>query len=159
MPEETKDSPKADAPEEVLAEWRVHLLREKPGKSAVLGVMCAFVVVLIHLVFGQRVVFTLLAVAILFGSLCDWLLPVKYRLTTRGASYNNIVFRKRIAWEEVRSVYVSGLGLKLSPFSRRTRLDAFRGLVLRFAGNRDEVAGNREDVIRIVKERATKRRQ
>jgi len=85
-------------------------------------------------------------------TLCDWLLPVKYRLTTRGASYNNVVFRKRIAWEEVRSVYVAESGLKLSPFSRRTRLDAFRGLVLRFAGNR-------EAVIRIVKERATKRQR
>jgi len=152
MSEEAKDSRETGAPEEVLAEWRVHLLREQPGKSAVLGVMCAAVVVLIYFVFGQRVVFTLLAVAILFGSLCDWLLPVKYRLTTRGASYNNVVFRKRIAWEEVRSVYVAESGLKLSPFSRRTRLDAFRGLVLRFAGNR-------EAVIRIVKERATKRQR
>ncbi len=139
-----------DAAEEVLAEWRVHLLRQQPGKSIVLCIICALSLVLIHFVFSQRVGFTLLGAVILFGSLSDWFLPITYRLTTRGASYNNVVFRKRIAWKEVRSTYVSDFGLKLSPYSRRTRLDAFRGLVLRFAGNRVEV-------IRIVKERVAKR--
>jgi hypothetical protein len=151
MAEDMKQSG-ASGPDELLAEWRVHLLAEKPGRSVVLCVFCALVLVLIHFLFGQRVGFTILAAAILFGSLSDWFLPVKYRLTTRGASYSNLVFRKRMAWEEVRSCYVSSFGLKLSPFSRRTRLDAFRGFMLRFAGNRDEV-------IRIVKERTTHRQQ
>jgi len=138
-------------PEEVLAEWRVHLLRKHPGRSILLVTVCILAVAFLHLVFGQRLGFTVLAALILLGSFLDWLLPIKYRLTTRGASYNNIFLKKRIAWEEIRSCYVSGFGLKLSPFSRRTRLDAFRGFVLRFAGNRDEV-------IRIVKQRATNRR-
>jgi len=150
--EQPKESPPTDDPEQLLAEWRVHLLTERPGKSAALCVICVLFVVLIHFVFNQQVVFTILAAAILFGSLTDWFLPIKYRLTTHGASYNNVLFRKRMAWEEVRGCYVSSFGLKLSPFSRRTRLDAFRGFVLRFAGNRDEV-------VRIVKERATKRQQ
>jgi len=140
-----------NVPEEVLAEWRVHLLRAHPGKSILLVTVCILAVALLHFVFGQRIGFTVLAAVILLGSFLDWLLPIKYRLTTRGAYYNNAFLRKRIAWEEVRSCYVSGFGLKLSPFSRRTRLDAFRGFVLRFAGNRDEV-------IRIVKQRATNRR-
>jgi hypothetical protein len=151
MAEDKKES-SAGGPDELLAEWRVHLLAEQPGRSAVLCVLCALVLVLVHFLFHQRVGFTILAAAILFGSLSDWFLPLKYRLTTRGASYTNLLFRKRMAWEEVRSCYVSGFGLKLSPFSRRTRLDAFRGFVLRFAGNRDEV-------VRIVKERATNRQR
>jgi hypothetical protein len=139
-------------PDELLTEWRVHLLVEQPGKSVALCAFCVLAVVLIHFLFRQRVGFTVLAAAILLGSLSDWFLPVKYRLTTAGASYTNLVFRKRMAWEEVRSCYVSSSALKLSPFSRRTRLDAFRGVVLRFAGNRDEV-------IRIVQERATHRQR
>jgi len=149
---ETAERDSADnLSEEVLAEWRVHSPVEKPVKSLFLIGICAVAVVLLHFVFGQRIGFTVLAAVILLGSFLDWLLPIKYRLTTRGAYYNNAFLRKRIAWEEVRSCYVSGFGLKLSPFSRRTRLDAFRGFVLRFAGNRDEV-------IRIVKQRATNRR-
>jgi hypothetical protein len=151
MADDTKETG-AGSPDELLLEWRVHLLVEQPGKSVALCVLCGFVLVLIHFLFGQRVGFTILAAAILLGSLSDWFLPLKYRLTTRGASYSNLVFGKRMAWEEVRSCYVSSFGLKLSPFSRRTRLDAFRGFVLRFAGNRDEV-------IRIVKERATNRQR
>lgn len=152
MAEEPKEGQAADAPEEVLAEWRVHLAAENPRKSAALAAVCVGALALIHFAFGQRPWLTGLATLILLGSLADWLLPVKYRLTTRGASYSNLVLRKRMAWEEIRRVYVADSALKLSPFSRRTRLEAFRGLVLRFGGNRDEV-------VRIVKERATHRQR
>jgi len=128
------------------------MLTQRRDKSAVLIIICLLFLVLVHFVFVQRYLLTVLGAVILFGSLSDWFLPVRYRLTTHAASYKNGVFKKRIAWEEVRSCWMSDFGLKLSPFSHRTRLDAFRGLILRFADNRDEVH-------RIVKERATHRQQ
>jgi hypothetical protein len=161
--EATSDAPAADGArpdaaedERVLAEWRLHLFSMNPGKSVAAAVVCAAALVLVHFAFASPWL-TVLGGLILVGSLADWLFPITYRLTTRGAGYTNFVFRKRIAWDDVRSTYLADFGVKLSPFSRRTRLDAFRGVVVRFSGGREGVPGNREDVIRIVKERATKR--
>ena len=142
--------------ERLLAEWRLHLFGMNPARSIAAAVVCAGALVLIQLAF-ENPWLTILGGLILIGSLADWLFPITYRLTTRGAGYTNFVFRKRIAWEDVRSTYVADFGVKLSPFSRRTRLDAFRGVVLRFSGDQEGVPGNRDEVTRIVKERATKR--
>ena len=155
--EEAQETPPAEEPEQVLAEWRVHLFARDVRKSVVATVVCVAALVLVHYVFISPWL-TVLGGLILFGSLGDLFLPITYRLTTRGASYNNVVFRRRMAWGDVRACYVADFGVKLSPFSRPTRLEAFRGIVLRFSGLDEAVPGNREQVTRIVKERATNRR-
>jgi hypothetical protein len=162
MPE--NDDKSTDAPaepeaqagdeEQLLAEWRVHLMLGNARKSAAVVAACVLALVLAYVAFG--IWLTILGALMLFGSLSDWFLPVTYRLTTRGASYTNFVFRRRIAWDDVRSTYASDFGVKLSPFSRPTRLDRFRGIILRFAAG--EGPGGRDEVIRIVKARAARRR-
>ncbi len=138
-----------DSAERIVAEWRVHLLPENPGKSAAVILMLAVALVLIHLAFRSPWL-TILAALILVGSLSDWLFPITYRLTTRSASYKNVVFRKRIAWDNVRRVYVSDFGVKLSPFASRSRLEPFRALILRFGRGDADAAGDRGAVMRIV---------
>jgi len=154
--DKTEAAPAAEE-EQLLAEWRVHLFMRDVRKSVVATAACVLALALVSLAFGSAW-FTVLGALILFGSLADLFLPITYRLTTRGAFYNNVVFRKRMAWGDVRGTYVSDFGVKLSPFSRPTRREAFRGIVLRFSSLDERVPGNREQVIRIVKERATKRR-
>jgi len=143
--------------EEVLAEWRVHLLLKNPNRSAAAILMLAIALVLIYLAFRSPWL-TILGGIILVGSLSDWFFPIRYRLTTDAASYKNLVFRKRIAWDDVRSVYLSDFGMKLSPFAGRSRLEPFRALIIRFggAGSGDgaEAPGSRSMVIRTVNERA-----
>jgi len=138
-----------DSAEETLAEWRVHLLPENPKKSAAVILMLAVALVLIHLAFRSPWL-TMLGALILAGSLSDWLFPIAYRLTTRSASYKNVVFRKRIAWDNVRRVYVSDFGVKLSPFASRSRLEPFRALIVRFGGDGADAPGSRTTVMRIV---------
>jgi len=141
--------------EQLLVEWSVHLMRGNARRTA--GAIAACVVALVLVYFAFRSPWlTILGGLIFFGSLSDWFLPVTYRLTTRGASYSNFVFRRRIAWDDVRSTYRADFGVKLSPFSQPTRLDRFRGVIVRFAAG--DGPGGRDEVIRIVKERAARRR-
>ncbi|MBN1917586.1 MAG: hypothetical protein JW889_06725 [Verrucomicrobia bacterium] len=152
------EAPSADdAEERVLAEWRIHLFMRDVRKSIIATVGCTAVLVLLS--FSLRsALLTILGAFILFGSLSDLYLPITFRLTTRGAFYDNVIFRKRMVWDDVRAAYISGIGVKLSPFSAPTRREAFRGILLRFSGLDAAVPGNRDQVVQIVKERATKRR-
>ena len=139
--------------EKTLVEWRVHLLPENPKKSAAVILILAVALVLVQLAFHSAWLTTLGAL-ILVGSLSDWLFPITYRLTSGAASYKNVVFRKRIAWDNVRSVYLSDFGVKLSPFASRSRLEPFRALILRFGDDGAGAAGSRGTVMRIVNEHA-----
>lgn len=44
-----------------------------------------------------------------------------------------------IKWENVKRCYVDDLGVKLSPLDRASRIEAFRGVYLRFGDNQDAV--------------------
>jgi hypothetical protein len=64
---------------------------------------------------------------------------VRYRLSESGIEAAGLVFRRRMKWGEVRRVVRDDLGVKLSPLSRHSRLEAYRGIYLWFGGNEGEV--------------------
>lgn len=78
------------------------------------------------------------AVALLL-SLADFLFPVRYVVTAEGASSRALVKGAEIKWADVKRCYVDEFGVKLTPLDRVSRLEAFRGVYLRFGGNEDEV--------------------
>jgi len=76
---------------------------------------------------------------VLFGAISEFLLPITYTITEQGASASSLFARRSIRWKDVRHVYLDSLGVKLSPVSRESRLEAFRGVYLRFDRNQDKV--------------------
>ncbi len=118
--------------------WKVHLARRRPKVTA--GVV---VIILVAAVFAR---WTLQAAAyfwltLLFAGLglMDFFLPVTYELTPEGAREICLFPRKFIRWQDVKRVLADAEGIKLSPFATETRLEAFRGIYLRFEDNQDEV--------------------
>jgi hypothetical protein len=81
----------------------------------------------------------LLAAALLGLSLASYFVPTRYELDEAGVRSRFAGHSRRMRWDEVRRVSVAKGGVHLSPFERPSRLDSFRGILLRFAGNRDEV--------------------
>ena len=118
-------------------EWTVHLARRNPRKTAALvmvalGALAAW--------WGFRsIVAGILSLVLLLGSVSDYLFPVRYRLSEEGIAAAGPLFRRRMKWGEVRRVVRDELGVKLSPLPRPSRLEAYRGIYLWFAGNGDEV--------------------
>jgi hypothetical protein len=81
-----------------------------------------------------------LAVAtIMLASTADFIFPVKFRVDADGVECSTVFKRTTIQWSQVRRCYLDDEGVKLSPLAQASRLEAFRGVYLRFNNNRDEV--------------------
>ena len=125
--------------ERELLRWSRHRLRDAPERIwlVALGYGAAFA--LWRWVFPHPLALFLPVVA-LTSALAEYLFPVDYRLTDRGAYLSCGPFQKLfLAWEDVKRATCGTEGVYLSPLARPSRLDRFRGIALRFEGNRDAV--------------------
>ena len=130
------------AEEEVVLSWKVHLVREEPRKLVVVILATVAVSVLAYgwmrnmpsgFVYGIAMGFAML------GSFSDFLFPITFTLTQTGATAAGKLGKRTIAWTSVKKYYLDDYGIKLSPFRMKSRLEAYRGVYLRFGKNREEV--------------------
>lgn len=113
--------------------WRVHRLREEPRGLRLVAGAYAVAIAVWWLVFPQPLALFLPLVA-LTSALAEYLFPITYRLTTRGAyADNGPTSRLFLAWKDVRRATHGDEGVFLSPFARPSRLDGVRGIRLRFS--------------------------
>ncbi len=84
-------------------------------------------------------VFALLGALIVFVSTAELFLPVKYRLDKTEARQQVGFSVTAIKWTDVKRIVRVDDGVRLSPFDAPNRLDAFRGVFLRYASNEDDV--------------------
>lgn len=82
---------------------------------------------------------TFLSVVVMLVSLSSFLFPVTFTLDQESVTMKSAFSTKRRKWEEFKSFWVDNHGVLLSPFERRSRLESFRGLYIRFSDNKDEV--------------------
>lgn len=119
--------------------WRIHRLRQEPHRLGLVAAAYGAALLLWTLVFPHPLTLFLPLVA-LTSAMAEYLFPVTYRLTTRGAYAGCFLSRLFLPWPEVRRATYGADGVHLSPFTRPTRLDGFRGVRLAFApGNADAV--------------------
>lgn len=76
---------------------------------------------------------------VIVASTAEMFVPLKYKLDERGASVRCGISVTALEWSAVKRVVELSDGVCLSPLPKSSRLDAFRGVHLRFAGNEDEV--------------------
>ena len=130
---------------ETILRWTVHLAPEHPLK-----LLCTLGVLASACVAAYWAIGPLGAVAVavaLVGSLADFLFPVTYEITPERAACRMLFKRGEIEWRNVRKCFLDAGGIKLSPLDRQSRLEAFRGVYLRFNGNREQVI----DAVRAVR--------
>ena len=108
--------------------WQIHRLREQPARSILAGVflLCFFVFAL----YAFGLLLTVVALAVFATALNTWYLPVRYTLDHRGVTVDKRVFSHTYPWALFRRWFRTSNGVVLSPFSRRTFLDTFRGVHL-----------------------------
>jgi hypothetical protein len=123
--------------EPVLA-WKVHLLRDDPMKVLLITPF-ALVSLLICFVIFHSLLFSAVVLFLFASALAEYLFPVRYEITERGASARTLLGRTEIAWDRVKKFYLDDRGIKLSPLLTPGRLEAYRGVYLRFGDREDEV--------------------
>ncbi|MBN2537955.1 hypothetical protein JXB37_06760 [candidate division WOR-3 bacterium] len=109
-------------------EWRVHRARETPGRTVVALVLVAAFLVFSFRFFGPLL--GLVALAVLAAALHSYFLPISYRFDTEGIHVDKRAFRYSYEWGQFRRWFRTTGGVVVSPFSRRTFLDNFRGVHL-----------------------------
>jgi hypothetical protein len=123
---------------EVL-EWTCHKAKRRPmitlGVTALILLFGTFV----YFMTDHSRMFTALALVVLFLSLARFYLPIRYRLTEKGIAIKSLTQALTREWKVFRTCYPDKNGILLSPFTRPTRLENFRGLFLLFEDNAEEV--------------------
>lgn len=136
----------ASCEEETVKEWRVHRLRDNPQLVPLVALAYAVAFALWRLLFPHPLAL-FLPIFALTGALAEFLFPVTYKLTTKGAHKKCWTTQLFIAWDDVKRAGQGQDGVFLSPLSRPSRLDDFRGVRLRFGGeNPDEICQTVRDL-------------
>jgi hypothetical protein len=141
--------------EVVLLDYTVHLMRRRPA-GALLVAIAVLAVACVGQFLLRSTLLALVGVAVLLGSTAEFVLPIRYTLTTEKATAACGPTRLAIEWSRVRRVARAGEAIHLSPFAAPNRLDAFRGITLRSA--RDGQPGELEQLLRIARECAPEAR-
>lgn len=122
---------------EIVMSWNVHLARQYPMKMLTLAGLTVFVSAAAYWWVGSLAVLVV-AVAMIAG-FADFVFPVNYILTQDSALCRTKFKQSEIKWKNVQHCYLDDMGVKLSPLDRQSRLEAFRGVYLRFADNENDV--------------------
>jgi hypothetical protein len=85
------------------------------------------------------VAWAVFSAAVLVLTLARYFFPTEYTLDETGVRARFLGIERARSWAEIRALYAHRDGVHLSPFGSPTALDPFRGIFLRFAGNRDDV--------------------
>lgn len=130
-----------------IVEWEVHPGRQHPRKRWVACVVAGLAGA-IGLIIFQSPILGALGVLLILGSVTEVFFGLRYRLDDEGAGVRCGASLTLVTWDAVKSVVVSEEGVKLSPLEKSSRLNAFRGVFLRFANNRDEVLAMIQERVR-----------
>jgi len=109
-------------------EWRVFRAKETPVRTAIAGVFIAAFLGFTFWYFG--VLLAIVALLALFVALHTYFLPVRYVLDGEGITVDKRIFSHTYPWDQFRRWFRTTGGVVVSPFSRRTFLDNFRGVHL-----------------------------
>ena len=136
--QEIELGPAKAASAEPILTWKVHILRESPGKLLLIGPVVLGSLLVSYTIF-QSLLFVAVAASLFVSALAEALFPIRFEISERGASSRTPLGRTYIEWDRVKKYYLDDRGIKLSPLDRPGRLEAYRGVYLRFGRNRDEV--------------------
>src|SRR6185436_8912356 len=112
--------------------------RERPLAAAVIVGAAIVLGVLVERGTGDLVLGVATPLFVLV-SLSSFLFPTAYRLTEDLVEVRSLGVARVRPWTEMRRMTVDRTGVFLSPFEKRSWLEAYRGVRLLFGGNRDQV--------------------
>jgi len=123
--------------------WVSLPIQDSPWKTLLLLVVVTATAVGVYLNTASEA-WALFSVFILMVAVHDYVLPTTYRFTDDRVSSRILFLRRSKSWSGLRSYWVDANGVLLSPFPKRSLLEAHRGLYIRFAG------ADREAVVAFV---------
>lgn len=134
----TDSKPTVAEPDNLLLRWESHPAKARMQTALAVAAFLVLLVVIVYLL-TYSPLFTVAAALILWGSLSQFYLKTTFEFTERFIRVKYLINKIEKDWTQYRTYYEDKNGVLLSPFVRSSRLENFRGIYIRFAGNRDEV--------------------
>uniref|UniRef100_A0A7C3IMM1 PH domain-containing protein n=1 Tax=candidate division WOR-3 bacterium TaxID=2052148 RepID=A0A7C3IMM1_UNCW3 len=113
--------------------WQVHRAREQPAKTVLVSSFILLFLLFTLFSFGPALM--LVALIVLSVATHTYFLPITYRLNARGITIDKKIFSYTYEWSRFRRFFCTSGGVVLSPFSKKTFLDNFRGVHLLLPDN------------------------
>lgn len=136
-----------DTAEKPILAWRTHPLRREPKRLPVLLLTFALGASCVWMMFGAAPP-VLAALVLMTLAISEYLFPTRYRIDETGATAEGGAGKLKIQWKETRRIVSLQNGILLSPLSAPSRLDSFRGILLRCAP--DGEPGSRAEILALA---------
>ena len=121
-----------------MLSWRYHpAAKDKAKTSLVASVILAFGFFVLW--YSQSVIFAFLAALILTASLGVFFFPTRYTLAEEGLTVEFLGTKQFKKWGSFVRAEPEKNGIFLSPFARKGFLEHYRGIFVRYDGNKEEV--------------------
>jgi hypothetical protein len=118
--------------------WNVRPSDKEPTKKW--GVLAAAVIAFaLGLLLFKNVWFGFIGFIAILSATAEFWLGISYKIDPRAASSRCGLSLTSLEWSEVKRATATPEGIKLSPLGTTGRLEAFRGVFLRYGANRDKV--------------------
>lgn len=118
--------------------WISHPAKEEPRRNWIVVFFLLLTVAALWIA-TRSGYWVALGVIFLLVAIRQWFIPTTYRLDEIGAEIRFLFYRRQKNWADIKRLSSDRKGVLLSPFPFPSRLESFRGLYLRFSGNRAEV--------------------
>ncbi|MCZ6445794.1 MAG: PH domain-containing protein [Planctomycetota bacterium] len=118
--------------------WHAHPAGERIGAAVGAVVVVIAVTGAIYLAF-QSIAWSLLALVVLIATLNRFFFPSRFSIDPDGITARYLLRTQRYRWKDLRRFVVDKRGGYLSTRSRRSWLDAYRGLHVLFGEHRTSV--------------------
>lgn len=121
-----------------MLSWRYHPAAKTKAKTALAcAVILAFGVFVWW--YSQSAIFAFLAGLILTASLGVFFFPTRYTLAEDGITVEFLGTKQVKKWSGFARAEPEKNGIFLSPFARKSFLEHYRGVFVRYDGNKEEV--------------------
>ena len=138
-------------PSEPLS-WRYNPWKEQPVKTVLVFVInCAVLLVVYYSYYGDAALrlFLLVTALVMFGMTLPLLVPITYKLDSKGVTVYFLGVPSFRSWPHYRNIYVHNNGIFLTSMKRPSRLDPFRGHFLLYGyGNREQIVSHAKRFIK-----------
>lgn len=124
--------------------WTVDLGKDNPKRYAVLVAACVAGLIGLNL-FNSLLLGVVGFAAIVLG-VSEVFFPLKYRIDEKGISVRCGISVTALEWASVKRIINLQDSLRVSPLEKPSRLDPFRGVLVRFSSNEEIVRGKIQEL-------------
>lgn len=142
--EDSSEKPDLPAVEGLPLLWTVDLGKDNPKRFGVLAAACA--AGLIGLNLFNSILLGIVGFLAIILSVAEMFFPLKYRIDEKGVSVRCGISVTALEWSDAKRIVELEDAVRVSPLERPSRLDPFRGVLVRFSGNEKEVRGKIQEL-------------